>query len=269
MGFGLSVIQRLVKTSIKKNLYYEIKEKVYEQRYENGMKMPPLKQKVREFGTNSNKEVRSRLIEILYDRVDHHKDKFIAPILHDELETMETKKNGKVEHSDGAHDDQIFSYLMALYVWYDGVNLVENFGIRKNTIKTDDDEEVLDMDLEGAEYEPIEIDNSIVEDIDDDIAIKETLEYIDDASRYISYTDFVKNQYIESRNVLNYILTTNKDIKTAYENKYHIDHVENSLDGMNFVRLPDSMFSMNTEEDELQQEYIRRNGNLFDLYNRI
>ena len=268
-GFGLSVIQRLVKTSIKKNLYYEIKEKVYEQRYENGMKMPPLKQKVREFGTNSNKEVRSRLIEILYDRVDHHKDKFIAPILHDELETMETKKNGKVEHSDGAHDDQIFSYLMALYVWYDGVNLVENFGIRKNTIKTDDDEEVLDMDLEGAEYEPIEIDNSIVEDIDDDIAIKETLEYIDDASRYVSYTDFVKNQYIESRNVLNYILTTNKDIKTAYENKYHIDHVENSLDGMNFVRLPDSMFSMNTEEDELQQEYIRRNGNLFDLYNRI
>ena len=45
-----------------------------------------------------------------------HKDKFIAPILHHEMESMEVKKNGKVEHSQNSHDDQVFSYLMALVV---------------------------------------------------------------------------------------------------------------------------------------------------------
>ena len=85
------------------------------------------------YGTDSTKDVRARLIEILYDRVAYHKDKFIAPILLKEMEAMEVKKNGKVEHSDNSHDDQVFSYLMALYVWYEGKNLAENFHIIKNT----------------------------------------------------------------------------------------------------------------------------------------
>ena len=52
---------------------------------------------------------------------------------------MEIKRNGKVEHSTSTHDDQVFSMLMALYVWYEGVNLSERFGIKKCTIKTDDE----------------------------------------------------------------------------------------------------------------------------------
>ena len=52
---------------------------------------------------------------------------------------MEIKRNGKVEHSASTHDDQVFSMLMALYVWYEGVNLSERFGIKKTSIKTDDE----------------------------------------------------------------------------------------------------------------------------------
>ena len=58
---------------------------------------------------------------------------------------MEIKRNGKVEHSDATHDDQVFSMLMALWVWYEGVNLGERYGIKKTTIKTDDEvDEALD-----------------------------------------------------------------------------------------------------------------------------
>jgi hypothetical protein len=51
---------------------------------------------------------------------------------------METKRNGKVEHSSTSHDDQVFSYLMALYVWYEGIDLRERYNIQKSSIKTDD-----------------------------------------------------------------------------------------------------------------------------------
>lgn len=252
-------------------MYYEIKDRVFEERYQNGMKLPPLKQKVREYGTNSTKEVRARLIEILYERVDHHKDKFIAPIIHSELETMEVKKNGKVEHADGSHDDQIFSYLMALYVWYDGVNLVENFGIRKNTLKNDEDEDIEEIDLEGSEYEPIEINNEITDDVEEDeLGIQDAVKYLSVASQCISYVDFIRMQEQESAEMLEIMLNSNKEIREAYEKKFHIEHTDNNLGMVNYVQLPDYMFSMDMEDEDIEQaEYIKRHGNMYDIFNHV
>ena len=67
-GFGVSVIQRLCKTSVKKNLYWEVKDKVIEEAF-NGVRTVKKAQKVRVYGLDSTKDVRARLIEILYDRV--------------------------------------------------------------------------------------------------------------------------------------------------------------------------------------------------------
>ena len=63
-----------------------------------------------------------------------------------ELKGLEVKKNGKIDHSVNTHDDQIFSMLMALSVWYYGKNLTETWGIKKASIKTDEslDEEIKD-----------------------------------------------------------------------------------------------------------------------------
>ena len=36
-GFGIAVVQRLCKTSVKKNLYWELKEKVIEEEFRQGM----------------------------------------------------------------------------------------------------------------------------------------------------------------------------------------------------------------------------------------
>lgn len=272
MGFGISVIQRLVKTSIKKNLYFEIKDRVFEDRYENGIKLPPSKQRVRVYGTNSDKAVRKRLIEILYERVDFHKDKFIAPILHKELETMEIKKSGKVEHADGCHDDQIFSYLMALRIWYDGENLVENFGLRKNTIKTDEDEDIENIDIESENYEKVSIDNTIYdEDFDEEkLKLEKSLDFVKDAARYKLAQQFITEQYLKDLEERKSLFSLDKDLMEAYEKKYNIDHDESNMGGNSYVTLPDSYFDMEEDEEDIYiKEQIKRNGNLFNMFNQL
>lgn len=136
-GYGLSVIAKLKETRVKRNLYYEIKDRELEETIENGVRKVK-KTKTRVFGTHSTNVVRNTLIEILKERMRLHKDKFISPTIYQELRGLEVKRNGKVEHSDLTHDDQIFSYLMAMYVWYEGKNLRETFGIEKFGIKTEE-----------------------------------------------------------------------------------------------------------------------------------
>ena len=97
---------------LKKNLYYEIKDIVTEERQDG---VHAYKQKIRTkvYGSNSTRDVRKLLIDILIERVENHKDKIISPIIYNELLGMEIKRNGKVEHSASTHDDQVFSMLMA------------------------------------------------------------------------------------------------------------------------------------------------------------
>ena len=152
-GFGASVLSKLINTSIKKNLYYEIKDKVIEEQ-NDGFKVIRKTQKTKVYGLDSTKKVRELLIQILRERVDNHKDKFVAQDIYNELNGMEVKRNGKVEHSSNTHDDLVFAYLMALYVWYEGKNLKERFNIDKVTIKTDEDTDEPLLGLE-EKYENI------------------------------------------------------------------------------------------------------------------
>lgn len=137
-GFGATVIAKLMKMGLKKNLYYEVKDIVVEERQDG---VHAYKQKVRTkvYGLTSTKAIRQLLIDILLERVENHKDKIISPIIYNELLGMEIKRNGKIEHSASTHDDQVFSMLMALYMWYEGVNMGERFGMKKTSIKTDDE----------------------------------------------------------------------------------------------------------------------------------
>jgi hypothetical protein len=137
-GFGSTVISKLIKMGLKRNLYYEIKDVVVEEK-QDGIHAYKQKMRTKVYGLNSTKAIRQLLIDILIERVENHKDKIISPIIYNELLGMEIKRNGKVEHSSSTHDDQVFSMLMALYMWYEGVNMAERFGMRKTSIKTDDE----------------------------------------------------------------------------------------------------------------------------------
>lgn len=268
-GFGASVIQRLVKTSVKKNLYWEIKERIIEESF-NGVRSVKRPQKVRVYGLDSNREVRARLIEILFDRVALHKDKFVAPILHAEMQSMETKKNGKVEHSSNSHDDQVFSYLMALYVWYDGKNLAENFHIMKNTIKTDQDEDIEELEIEDSleSNTKVEIDNLA---IDPESEIGVDLQWVIANSKLITSRDLQDNQHFEIVQMRDQILSTNKDARRSYCEQNGLDpSMYSDNTNVTFVNLPDSVF-MDTDFDPEDDEnhYSVLQGNLSSYWDQL
>ena len=258
-GFGRAVVERLVKTSVKKNLYFEIKEKVIEEAF-NGYRVNKNKQLVRIFGTTSTREVRARLIEILYDRVNYHKDKFIAKILHDEMEAMEVKKSGKVEHSDTSHDDQVFSYLMALYVWYDGKNLMENFSVQRNTIMTDENVEIVENNMEeDGKREQIDLEQSDLEEVVP--GINESLEFVKNSTKIKLGYMFNNELYTQEQDQFDYLLATNKAAKAAYDEKYHNEPNDTAV---GLIRLPDSIF---LDDDSIEDDSF--NGNLFSHFTKL
>ena len=246
-GFGAAVVQRLCKTSVKKNLYWEIKDKVIEEAF-NGTRMQARPRKVKVYGVDSTKAVRARLIEILMERVMYHKDKFISPILYDEMRAMEVKKSGKVEHSDKTHDDQVFSYLMALYVWYEGKNLVENFGIRKTTLKTDQNDEFTEDAFEDAieKREKLDYNNIIRDDIDSDKLneIYEDLEWIS-GQKFVTSDQLQAAQSMELYNGRNKLAYNDKNAAKAMSNSVTMGVVLNPIESSPMVfqtSLPDKLF---------------------------
>jgi hypothetical protein len=234
-GFGSSVIAILKKSKIKRNLYFEIKDRVTEERME-GMTVNRRKQKVKVYGFDETKNSRNLLMEILRDRMDNHKARFIANILYEELCTLEVKKNGKIEHADNAHDDQIFSYLMALYVWYYGKNLMENFGLDKRMIHTDAEEDVeVDPLGENDEYEDMV---SAIE-TESDGTVESQLNYLN-SNKAIMYNEFLESEKAKDEKSLKDILRT-KVGREAYAEKYHID--VNDLDVGAMYQIPDAVFN--------------------------
>lgn len=271
-GFGRAVVQRLVKTSVKKNLYWEVKDKVVEESY-NGVRVQKQNRKVKVYGLDSTKSVRARLIEILMERVMYHKDKFVAPILLEEMKAMQVKKNGKVEHSDRSHDDQVFSYLMALYVWYDGHNLIENFGVRKTTIKTDADEDIESVEIEDAIEAKEKIDfNGSTFEVKEEIAAE--LEWIEKDSRFITTEDLVASQFIGKINARNIILANDKNAAASLEIDTGINVVNMGYAvSQQVVTLPNSLFNTDYDDTDYDDESIQQHsvlaGNLSKFYDML
>ena len=238
-GYGSTVISKLIKMGLKKNLYYEIKDVTVEERQDG---IHAYKQKIRTkvFGLNSTKEVRKLLIDILIERVENHKDKIISPIIYNELLGMEIKRNGKVEHSASTHDDQVFSMLMALYVWYEGINLAERYGIKKTTIKTDDE---VDEQLDYYNDDTVEIvdhfnqDDPLYEQIDQDInhAI---------AAGGTPLNEFLKQRDFQEKEYMDNLIRTPLGEK-AYRQKYNIPDdvpIDHMVNNGSHTNVPDKVF---------------------------
>lgn len=231
-GYGSSVLSKLVKSSIKKNLYFEIKDRVVEERFVNGRSQKST-QKTKVFGLDNTKETRDLLMEILRERMLYHKDKFIAPIIFDELNGLEVKRNGRIEHSNNSNDDQIFSYLMALYVWYEGKNLMELYGIDKSSIRTD--QEITDSIMSMEEqYSNIIPELSM---IDNEMVVNQ-LKLIKDTT--ITYDQFLEQQYQEELKATQSLLR-NKVSAQAYVQKYNMD--QDSVRDTGFYEIPDEVFN--------------------------
>lgn len=221
-GFGASVLSKLINSKIKRNLYFEIKDKVIEER-QDANHIYKTKKRMKVYGLDSTKKTRELLIELLGERMQYHKDKFVSPYILAELKGLEVKKNGKIDHSINTHDDQIFSMLMALYVWYYGKNLTENWYIKKNTIKTDEelDEEIRDW---SAASESI---GEYVEDfyVDEEDSVKTQVnKFIRESKQAMgkTYHEFESERIAQEQEALKTYLSSRVG-REAYARTYNLD----------------------------------------------
>lgn len=262
-GFGASVLSTLKNTKIKRNLYYEIKDRVLEERSFGGMNQTIKRtQKCKVYGFDETKNSRDLLMQILRERVDNHKSKFFSPIILSELRTLEYKKNGRIEHSSNGHDDQIFSYLMAMYVWYEGKDLTERYGLQKVTIRTDDDmDDRIDIDNDWVDIaESINDDNELVE---------EQMDYIN-KNVTMMYDEWKEQERIKDQQALNQLLRT-KQGQEAYISKYHVDPDDLPIIGMDMT-IPQEVFNDFYDEfdiDPITKKSMEEQERIKNLYNMI
>ena len=214
-GFGASVIARLLQTSIRKNLFYTIKDKVIEERFV-GAVAHKRTQKTKVFGSDSTKAEREKLMEILRDRVEYHKDKIISSTIYQELCGLEVKKNGKIEHSSNTHDDQVFSWLWALYIYYEGGDLMNNWGIEKRVLRTD-------ADLEEAVLEIHEDRSDVMKEINvmQNPEVEEQLQSMANAPGRKLYEQWMQEELAKDNAAMDRILA-DKAIRQSLGNKYNL-----------------------------------------------
>lgn len=273
IGFGTAVIALLKKTSVKKNLYYEYKDKIVEEYANNGVHTVKKKKLQRVFGLDSSKNVRELLIGLLRERMEHHKDKFNSKLLYNEFLGLEVKRDGKVDHSSNTHDDLTFSYLMALYVWYEGKDLKERYGITKQTLKTDED-------VDDSVFDVVDDTVDITDDINDmqkemltDGKTQENNETQIKALRKaqhdigISYAKWDKSEVEKEKYYLTELLRSHPDALKAYAYKYHM-----STEDINIMKdqlNKDDALDLASAFYDNDKDYKVLQGNLSNFYNDL
>lgn len=230
-GVGTGTLAQLMKSRIRNNLYYEIKERTIEERLGFGTKSNKRKQITKVYGVDNSKDVRERLMDLLTDRVRDHYDKFISPILLEELKNLELKKTGRIDHSANSHDDGLFSYLYSIYPLYYGKNVRENWHIDIPTLRTADDEaQEIFQDYTATESIGIVRD---IENLDNDDMIKDQLSKLDKTKLY---QQFLAEQKAENDEAMNEILKTQIG-RDAYSRQYNINKDQMGIDDNSYDML--------------------------------
>jgi hypothetical protein len=103
-SYGLAVIQSLAKSEARGRLFYtEVID-------------PKTKKVKREFGINTSTKTRPLIMECLKLLVVDEPHTLVAPEIIEEVKTLERKKNGKIEHSEGEFDDAAMAKAFSKYV---------------------------------------------------------------------------------------------------------------------------------------------------------
>ncbi len=111
---GLALINFMIRElKIEHRLFYVTKVKEAQRTVGRGSgKSLALKQKVREYGVHTDSASREAMIRQMFNIVDELPHLWRISDIQNELRTLQRKKNGKVEHRSGFHDDVLFSSLI-------------------------------------------------------------------------------------------------------------------------------------------------------------
>lgn len=123
-SIGNVIIEILMESTVRHNVYYENPDDYTndEQLDAKGMLVMEAARR-RKRGVQTNSKSRPQMMQILEQLVREDKEAFVTDNITSQLMTLIRKKNGRIDHADGKHDDSLMSYLIGLYVYYHGKNL--------------------------------------------------------------------------------------------------------------------------------------------------
>ena len=245
-GVGTGTLAKLMKSKIRNNLYYEIKERVIEER-PDGIKTWKRKQMTKVYGVDNTGTVREQLMDLLTDRVRDHYDKFISPIIYEELKNLEIKKTGRIDHSANSHDDSTFAYLYSIFPIYYGKNVRENWHINIPTLRTADDEaQEIFQDFNATEEISIVRDLENIEHGDD--MVEDQLKALDKTKLY---SQFLAQQKAENEAAMAQILATRVG-REAYSRQFNvpIEQLEGEDNGYSMLGAIDNFYNESIEEPQ-------------------
>lgn len=250
-GVGHGVLSRLINSPIKRCLYYEIKEKVVEERGDAG-RMKKCTEMVKSYGLYNINEVRYDLMDLLSNRIENYPHLITSKTILEEIRGLERKKGDRIEHSSVSHDDTVFGYLIALYPLYYGKKVAERWGLepaRFKTLNPDDDDYMLDSDETATEKFCIAKKLATDTLIENNEELAKSIEFLQ-GTNVVFYEDFWEQQRAADEENLRKVLATPTG-RAAYMNTYHIsEECMNAQYGeLNNTAIPDSVFSSFYEDD--------------------
>lgn len=129
---GRELINYFLESKYRTHLYYDI-DKLNSKVVESTDPYGALKKAAyerRAYGFDTTRGSRPKLFAILENFVEERKSDLYTQYIVKDIIGLERKNTGRVEASEGHHDDNIMSYLIGLYVYFNASNL-EEFGIRR------------------------------------------------------------------------------------------------------------------------------------------
>lgn len=146
---GIALIQMLLETDIASRLYFDktnvhklgTTRKVDKDGYKKSNVINDT-----DYGVWTGPESREIMFNLLETHILDHRDRFGCKMLVDDIFKLIRNSRGKIlaDPAGDGHDDNVMSYLIALYVYYYGKNLVR-FGISKSSIDS-----IIEDNLEEA-----------------------------------------------------------------------------------------------------------------------
>lgn len=177
---GDGIIDHLMHSKIRANLYFDVDKDLLTHSINQAMDQESmLKRKAKEksfIGVWTGQKSRADMMSILLHRMAENKNDFVTKHITDDISRLIKKTSGRIEAMSGFHDDNIMSYLIALYVYYHGNNL-EFFGFRKGS-------------------QPIENQNEgmykTIRDVDQDLLPKEVVQIFEKEEQFQKDNDYAE-----------------------------------------------------------------------------
>ena len=140
-SLGDAIISMLKETEVRSNLYYDPDKYIVGNPDEKLDEYGILKRNAinqRSFGVFTQHKNREMMMQILMRLVDEKKDAFATAYIIDDLNNLVKTASGKIQARTGYHDDNIMSFLIAMFILYHGKDLIR-WGYKPGGVPVSDD----------------------------------------------------------------------------------------------------------------------------------